>query len=122
MVVIDLFAFGADTLRAFRTPGHTGGSAAYLFRGTLFVGDALARPPLTGFRVTAPGFADDPALARRSLESLWRRVQPFPVRYVRTAHAKCAEFSPALLRRLRGGGPPAGGSTPRRGPPHSAAS
>lgn len=116
------FAFGADTLRAFRIPGHTEGSAAYLFRGTLFVGDALARPPLTGFRVTAPGFADDPSLARRSLDSLWRRVQPFPVRYVCTAHAKCAEFSPAFLRRVRGEDPPAGEGTPRSGHRDSAGS
>jgi hydroxyacylglutathione hydrolase len=111
------FAFGADTLRAFRLPGHTGGSAAYLFRGVLFVGDALARPPLTGFRATASGFADDPALARRSLDSLWRRIEPFPVRHVCTAHAKCAEFTPAFLRRLRGEDSPAARGDLGRVPP-----
>src|SRR5687768_6734118 len=35
------FALGSDTLWAFLIPGHTPGSVAYLFRGTLFGGDAL---------------------------------------------------------------------------------
>lgn len=95
------FTFGADTVWAFVAPGHTAGSAAYLHGGVLFVGDALARPPLTGFRPTPSGFADDPALALRTLDSLWRRMEGRPVRYVCTAHGKCAAFTPGFRERLR---------------------
>lgn len=94
------FVFGADTLRAFLLPGHTSGSAAYLFRGILFVGDALARPPLAGFRATPGAFADDAALAARSLGSLWERVEPFRVEHVCTAHAKCSPYTAGFRHRV----------------------
>lgn len=92
------FVFGSDTLRAFLVPGHTRGSAAYLFEGVLFAGDALARPPRRGFRSALPGYSDDVAQGSRSLADLWLRVAPFRVEYVCTAHAKCAPFTPALVR------------------------
>jgi glyoxylase-like metal-dependent hydrolase (beta-lactamase superfamily II) len=33
--------FGAETIRVIHTPGHTAGSASYLWRDNLFTGDAL---------------------------------------------------------------------------------
>jgi glyoxylase-like metal-dependent hydrolase (beta-lactamase superfamily II) len=101
-----VFAFGSDTLRVFLVPGHTAGSTAYLFRGVLFVGDALARLPLVGFRATPSGFADDPARASASLETLWDRVSPFRVEYVCTAHAKCAAYTEAFRRKVSRTQPP----------------
>jgi glyoxylase-like metal-dependent hydrolase (beta-lactamase superfamily II) len=94
------FTLGADTLRAFLVPGHTAGSAAYLFRGILFVGDAMSWKPF-GLRSPMRIHSDDTAEGRRSLESLWRRVEPFDVRWVCTAHARCIEFTPELIDTAR---------------------
>jgi glyoxylase-like metal-dependent hydrolase (beta-lactamase superfamily II) len=88
---------GGDTVRAFLLPGHTAGSAAYLVRGILFVGDALAYTGLRGFRPAVEIFTDDPDLNRESLESLRTRVAPYRVEWVCTSHAKCAR--PEDLRR-----------------------
>jgi sulfur dioxygenase len=37
----DVLTFGAETLRALHTPGHTAGSMSFLWRGHVFTGDAL---------------------------------------------------------------------------------
>jgi hydroxyacylglutathione hydrolase len=92
-----VFAFGPDTLRAFLVPGHTAGSAAYLFRGVLFVGDAMSPALFGGFRSARWIHADDAGLAARSLAALWPRVERHGVRWVCTAHARCSRFTPALL-------------------------
>ena len=92
------FAFGGDTLRAFLVSGHTAGSAAYLFRGILCVGDAMSWNPFRGLGSPMRIHSDDASEGRRSLESLWRRVEPFDVRWVCTAHAHCVEFTPELVR------------------------
>jgi len=92
-----VFAFGADTVRAYLLPGHTPGSAAYLTRGILFVGDALAYSSLLGFRLAKTAFTHDPAQNRASLASLFDRVASERVEWVCTAHAKCAR--PDALRR-----------------------
>lgn len=94
------FAFGRDTVRAFAVPGHTAGSAAYLFRGVLFVGDAVAYSYLSGFRPAFGVFTDDPARSRASLASLWERARPFAPRWVCTAHAKCARADSAFARKV----------------------
>lgn len=93
------FAFGRDTVRAFSVPGHTAGSAAYLFRGVLFVGDAVAYSYLRGFRPAFGVFTDDPARSRASMASLWERVRPHAPRWVCTAHAKCARADSAFARK-----------------------
>ena len=85
-----LFAFGRDTLRAFLVPGHTAGSAAYLYRGTLFAGDAIAKTWISGFRPALGRFSVDAAEARRSLEGLQKRIEPFEVSLVCTSHLKCS--------------------------------
>ena len=87
-----LFVLGSDTLRAFTMPGHTAGSAAYLFRGVLFVGDALAYTYLAGFRLAKRPFTVDWEQNRASVASLWERVAPYRVDWVCTAHAKCARL------------------------------
>lgn len=94
------FAFGADTVRAFLVPGHTPGHAAYLFRGVLFAGDAVARKPLTGFKGADPVFTTDKRTARESLRSLFERIRPYDVRWVCNAHAKCAALDSAFVRKV----------------------
>jgi len=94
------FAFGADTVFAYVVPGHTAGSAAYLHRGRLFLGDAATHTPWGGYAPARRGYSDDAARAARSLRALWRRLPPDAVRHVCTAHARCAPFSAALLRDL----------------------
>lgn len=81
---------GADTLRAFPVPGHTAGSVAYLLRGVLFVGDALGYSPLRGFQPAARLYSDDVDRSRGSIEALRVRLDGHDIRYVCTAHAKCA--------------------------------
>lgn len=90
------FVFGADTVRAFAVPGHTAGSAAYLYRGVLFVGDAMSAR--WSGRLTPPKrvYTADPAQGAASIASLWRRLEPYRVRWVCTAHAKCAAYAESL--------------------------
>lgn len=96
------FAFGADTVHAFLVPGHTRGSAAYLFRDVLFVGDAVRRSPLFGFRGAHPLFTRSPAENRASLRSLFDRALPLGVSWVCNAHAKCARPDSAFVRKVAG--------------------
>lgn len=91
-------AFGPDTLRAFPLPGHTPGSTAYLFRGILFVGDAVTWTPLRGFHSARPEYSDDVERSRRSLEDLWTRVAVYDVDWVCTAHGKCAPMDSTFRR------------------------
>jgi hydroxyacylglutathione hydrolase len=84
-------AFGGDTLHAFLVPGHTAGSAAYLFRGVLFAGDAVSYTPTSGFRPALAAYSDDVEEAKESLRALRDRLDPYEVRWVCTAHARCAE-------------------------------
>jgi glyoxylase-like metal-dependent hydrolase (beta-lactamase superfamily II) len=94
------FVFGSDTLHAYPAPGHTPGSMVYLFRGVLFVGDAMTFSHWRGFGPAKRGFTDDRSLAVRSLAALWARLPAGAVRYVCTAHAHCAAFTPD---RMKGG-------------------
>lgn len=92
------FIFGADTLFAYLVPGHTAGSAAYLFRGVLFVGDAATHTRWGGFGSARRGYSDDAAEAAQSLGTLWRRLPAGTVRHVCTAHDRCAPFTAEFLR------------------------
>lgn len=91
------FVLGADTVRASVVPGHTAGSAVYLLRGILFLGDAATYSRLGGFAPAKPGFSDGARLAAESLERLWSRIPAVSVRYICTAHARCAHFTRAFL-------------------------
>ncbi len=93
------FVLGADTLRAFLVPGHTPGSAAYLFRGVLFVGDAVRWGWGRGWRGAAPVFTEDGRRSRESVRSLWERTRGLDVQWVCTAHAKCSRPDTAFLRK-----------------------
>ena len=88
---------GADTLRAYLVPGHTPGSVVYLFRGVLFLGDAVTYSPAGGFAPARPGFSADPDAAAMHLARLWPRLPPGAIRYACTAHARCAPFTPHFL-------------------------
>jgi len=95
------FAFGVDTIRAYVVPGHTAGSVAYLFRGTLFLGDAATYTRWGGFGPARRGYSDDAGVARRNLDALWARLPMGQVRHVCTAHAKCSPLTRELLAELR---------------------
>ncbi|HEV8366279.1 MAG TPA: MBL fold metallo-hydrolase [Gemmatimonadaceae bacterium] len=94
------FALGSDTLWAFLVPGHTPGSTAYLFRGILFGGDAVNYRPFTGFQGARPEMSDDPMQSRASMTALWQRLDTSRVKFVCSAHAKCARNSDELRRAL----------------------
>lgn len=98
-------AFGRDTVHAFLVPGHTPGSTAYLVRGIVFAGDALAKTPF-GFRHALPGYSDDVDRAAASLRSLFDRLEAYDVRLICTAHGKCSPFTEGFRREaLRGSDP-----------------
>jgi glyoxylase-like metal-dependent hydrolase (beta-lactamase superfamily II) len=94
------FVLGSDTVRAYSVPGHTAGSAAYLFRGILFVGDAVARKPLRGYGGADPFFSADTRMNRQSLIGLFARVPMERVRWVCNAHAKCARPSERFITKV----------------------
>ncbi len=96
------FVLGSDTVRAFVVAGHTAGSAAYLFRGVLFAGDAMTRTVIEGFRPPRRRYSEDAAQAAGSLKSLLERVKPYDVKYVCTAHTKCSAFTPAFIADVLG--------------------
>lgn len=88
---------GADTVRAFHVAGHTPGSVVYLFRGVLFLGDAVTYSRWSGFAPAKRGFSDNPRAGAENLARLWARLPPGAVRYACTAHARCALFTPRFL-------------------------
>jgi glyoxylase-like metal-dependent hydrolase (beta-lactamase superfamily II) len=90
------FVVGTDTLRAYVVAGHTAGATVYLFRGTLFLGDAVTHSRFGGFAPARRGFSDDRASAKESLDKLWPRLPP-GVRYACTAHARCAPYTRQFL-------------------------
>jgi hydroxyacylglutathione hydrolase len=94
------FLLGADTLRAYAVPGHTEGSAAYLFRRVLFVGDAVARKPLQGYAGADPLFSRSTTQNRRSLLALFARVPLDSVEWVCNAHAKCSRPTDRFLYKV----------------------
>lgn len=87
---------GADTLRVYLVPGHTAGATAYLFRGILFLGDAITHSTIGGFGPAKRGFTADRAAAIKSLGQLWSRLPEGRVRYACTAHGDCGPFSDVL--------------------------
>ena len=96
------FDFGSDTLRAYLVPGHTAGSAVYLFRGVLFMGDAVTYIPFRGYKPAKAQFTDDSEKAVASLKSLWPRLPLNSSRFICTAHGECAELTPEIVNRLGG--------------------
>ena len=87
-----VFTFGEDTVYAFALPGHTAGSAAYLIRGVLFLGDAASRRPFAGYVSAKHGYSDDTERSRRELADLFARIEGHDVRWACTAHGDCAAY------------------------------
>ena len=85
------FVIGGDTLRAYLVPGHTSGSAVYVFRGVVFLGDAVGWSYFAGFGPAKRVFTDDRDAAEANLAELWPKI-PGDVRYACTAHARCAPY------------------------------
>ncbi len=96
------FALGTDTLRAFVVPGHTPGSMAYLFRETLFVGDAANRSLVGDFRGALTIYSDSVEQSRESMRSLFTRLDAagVPWKTLCTAHGKCARVDSTLRARV----------------------
>lgn len=94
------FVLGTDTIRAFVVPGHTPGSTAYLYRGILFAGDAISRPYHTGYGPGMGIFTTDQAQNHAALVSLFERLRPYDVRWVCTAHGKCARPDERFIRKV----------------------
>jgi glyoxylase-like metal-dependent hydrolase (beta-lactamase superfamily II) len=98
-----VLTFGADTVRGYALPGHTAGSMAWLVHGVLFVGDGASAVAGTGrLRPARSGYAEDVGQARRSLTRVRRAVAAAPPRLVCTAHARCAEATPATWAAVTG--------------------
>lgn len=92
-----MLVLGADTLRAYMVPGHTAGSVVYLFRGVLFLGDAVTYTRRGGFAPARRGFSDDARAGAANLVHLWGKLPAGTVRYACTAHARCAKFTPHFV-------------------------
>jgi len=97
-----MFVFGRDTLHAYAVPGHTPGSTVYLFRETLFAGDAANYGALSGFRGALSIYSDDVDASHASMRALFARLDATGahVRTLCTAHAKCAPVDSALRARV----------------------
>jgi glyoxylase-like metal-dependent hydrolase (beta-lactamase superfamily II) len=81
--------FGGTPIRVFALPGHTDGSAAYLARGVLFMGDSAAATP-SGALEHGWWFANkDTAREDRSLAALAARLRPLSaeVKAIAPAHS-----------------------------------
>ena len=72
----EMIAFGEESLRVFKTPGHTAGSCVYAGDGVLFTGDTV-------FARGGYGRCDLPSGSLRQLfESIRRIFHSFPEQYV----------------------------------------
>jgi glyoxylase-like metal-dependent hydrolase (beta-lactamase superfamily II) len=90
------------TARVFAVPGHTPGSAAFLIRGVLFLGDSA---DINKDRKLQPGpwlFTADPARNRESLRQLRYKLTPFAseIRAINCAHSGMKMGGLALLVQL----------------------
>ena len=82
----DTLGFGEAVVQVFSMPGHTAGSAAYLTRGVLFVGDAASAVEGGTVRIAPWAFNDDGAQARESIEAMRKRLLDMKVRTVAFSH------------------------------------
>lgn len=70
----DTAMLGETPVRVFAVPGHTGGSAAYLVNGVLFLGDSADATTEGELRGAVWAFSDDAAQNRASLVRLHQRL------------------------------------------------
>ena len=80
---------GETMVRVFAVPGHTGGSAAYLVNGVLFLGDSADATSAGELRGAPWAFSDDAAQNRRSLVRLHQRLveEALTVQAIAFAHS-----------------------------------
>jgi len=78
---------GETTVRAFAVPGHTGGSAAYLSKGNLFLGDAASGQADGKLRNAPWFFSDDTAASEQSLRTLAKTLAGEDVQALVFAHS-----------------------------------
>ena len=96
------FVFGQDTVRSYAVPGHTPGSTVYVFRQTLFAGDAANYGALAGFRGALRVYSDSVQQSHESMRALFARFDSsgVQIRTLCTAHGKCAAMDSALRSRV----------------------
>jgi glyoxylase-like metal-dependent hydrolase (beta-lactamase superfamily II) len=85
----DYLSISSLGIRYFAVPGHTKGSAAFLARNVLFIGDSAEA---TGDGKLAPGkrlFTESPAQNRASLRALAKRLEPYAaeIKAIAPAHS-----------------------------------
>jgi glyoxylase-like metal-dependent hydrolase (beta-lactamase superfamily II) len=85
----DSFTLGSTVVRVFAVPGHTKGSAAFLLRGTLFLGDSAEATKEGKLAAGRWLFTDSPAQNRASLRQLAQEIQPWggEVKAIACAHS-----------------------------------
>ncbi len=87
---------GSLAVRVFAIPGHTGGSAAYLVRGVLFLGDSA---DATGEGALVPAkwpVTDDAQGNRASLQALAARVKSEQIKHLVFSHTGVLDTDAAL--------------------------
>lgn len=96
------FVLGRDTVRAFPIPGHTPGSTAYLFRETLFAGDAANWRVTSGFRGARSEFSENVEQSRASMAALVKRLDSTGIawRVLCTAHGKCGLADSTMRQKI----------------------
>ena len=89
----DVLTYGALEVRVLAVPGHTAGSAAYLARDVLFLGDS-AMQTTEGKLAPAPWvFTDDRAQNLASLRALGERLRSQNVRVLAMAHSAALDIT-----------------------------
>jgi glyoxylase-like metal-dependent hydrolase (beta-lactamase superfamily II) len=93
----------AIPVRAWSIPGHTGGSAAFLVRDVLFLGDSAAGTDDGRLKLAPWAFSDDLARCRQSLHGLGATLASEHLRVVAVAFAHSgwldgSTAAPALAR------------------------
>jgi glyoxylase-like metal-dependent hydrolase (beta-lactamase superfamily II) len=78
---------GTLEVQAWNIVGHTGGSAAFLARGVLFLGDSLAGQADGKARVAPYVFSDDQEKCRDSVKALAKKVPADQVKVLAFAHS-----------------------------------
>ena len=72
----EVISVGSLQVKAYAVPGHTGGSAAYLSKGVLYLGDnAAGRSSGTGIKSAPWVFSDDPEQNIVELKKLHARLK-----------------------------------------------
>ncbi|HEY4103702.1 MAG TPA: MBL fold metallo-hydrolase [Polyangiaceae bacterium] len=92
----DTINVGDATVRVFAVPGHTAGSAAYLVRHVLFLGDSAGLKTSGKLAGSPWAFSDDSAQNHASLKALADRLRPEQIQIVAIApaHTATGTFDP----------------------------